>query len=65
MQFIYFIWDEDCRLCITWIIHQQLSGYKVEEKLYLGVREQEMLNTTELDHIYALALLPNVAAFYY
>jgi hypothetical protein len=30
-------------------IHQQLWGYKVEEKLYLGVREQKRLNTTELD----------------
>jgi hypothetical protein len=42
--------DVDYRLCITWIIHQQLWGYKVEEKLYLGVREQKWLNTTGLDH---------------
>jgi hypothetical protein len=26
-------------------MHQQLCGYKVEEKLYVGVREQERLNT--------------------
>jgi hypothetical protein len=26
-------------------------GYKVEEKLYLGVREQKRLNTTGLDHV--------------
>jgi hypothetical protein len=35
---------------MTWIIHQQRSGYKVEEKLYLGVREQKRLNTTDLDY---------------
>jgi hypothetical protein len=29
-------------------IHQPVWGYKVEEKLYLGVREQKMLNTTGL-----------------
>jgi hypothetical protein len=32
-----------CR-CITWIIHQQLWGYwgyKVEEELHLGIREQK------------------------
>jgi hypothetical protein len=27
-------------------MHQQLWGYKVEEKLYLGVRKQKRLNTT-------------------
>jgi hypothetical protein len=27
-------------------MHQQLWGYKDEEKLYLGVREQKRLNTT-------------------
>jgi hypothetical protein len=27
-------------------MYQQLSGYKFEEKLYLGVREQKRLNTT-------------------
>jgi hypothetical protein len=27
---------------------QQLRGYKVEEKIYLGVRERERLNITGL-----------------
>jgi hypothetical protein len=27
-------------------MHQQLWGYKVEEKLYVGVREQKRLDTT-------------------
>jgi hypothetical protein len=31
-------------------MHQQLWGYKVEEKLYLGVREQKRLNATALKH---------------
>jgi hypothetical protein len=31
-------------------MYQQLWGYKVEEKLYLGVREQKRLNTTELGY---------------
>jgi hypothetical protein len=31
-------------------MHQQLWGYKVEEKLYLGVREQKRLNTTGLGY---------------
>jgi hypothetical protein len=39
----------DYRLCITLIIHQQLWGCKVEDKLYLGVREQKWLNTTGLE----------------
>jgi hypothetical protein len=26
------------------------GGYKVEEKLYLGVREQKRLNTTGIEH---------------
>jgi hypothetical protein len=30
-------------------MYQQLWGYKFEEKLYLGVREQKRLNTTALD----------------
>jgi hypothetical protein len=30
-------------------MYQQLWGYKVEEKLYLGVREQKRLNTTVLE----------------
>jgi hypothetical protein len=29
-------------------MYQQLWGYKVEDKLYLGVREQKGLNTTAL-----------------
>ena len=29
-------------------MHQQIWGYKVEEKLYLGVCEQKRLNTTGL-----------------
>jgi hypothetical protein len=38
----------DYTICITCIMYQQLLGYKVEEKLYLGVREQKRLNTTDL-----------------
>jgi hypothetical protein len=30
-------------------MHQKLWGYKVEEKLYVGVREQKKLNTTGVD----------------
>jgi hypothetical protein len=30
-------------------MYQQLWGYKVEDKLYLGVSEQKRLNTTGLD----------------
>jgi hypothetical protein len=29
---------------------QTTLGYKVEEKLYLGVREQKSLNTAGLEH---------------
>ena len=47
-------------------MHQQLLGYKVEEKLYVGVRKQKMLNTagldqpsyqlvTELAHVYIMS----------
>jgi hypothetical protein len=32
-------------------VHQQLWGYKVEDKLYLGVREQKRLNTTVLEDV--------------
>jgi hypothetical protein len=39
----------DYTICITCIMYQQLWGYKVEEKLYLGVREQKRLNTTGLE----------------
>jgi hypothetical protein len=38
----------DYTICITCVMYQQLWGYKVEEKLYLGVHEQKRLNTTEL-----------------
>jgi hypothetical protein len=43
-------------------MYQQLWGYKVEEKLYLGVREQKRLNTTELVYrtlspVYAVAFV--------
>jgi hypothetical protein len=31
-------------------MHQQLWGYKVQKKLYLGVREQKRLNTTALEY---------------
>jgi hypothetical protein len=31
-------------------MYQQLWGYKVEDKLYLGVREQKRLNTTDLGY---------------
>jgi hypothetical protein len=36
--------------CITWVIHQQLSVYKVEVKLRLGVCEQKRLNITDFEH---------------
>jgi hypothetical protein len=31
-------------------MHQQLWGYKVEDKLYVGVPEQKRLNTAGLEH---------------
>jgi hypothetical protein len=31
-------------------MHQQLWGYKVEGKLYVGVRKQKRLNTAVFDH---------------
>ena len=31
-------------------MHQQLWGYKVEEKIYLGVRERKRLNITDVDN---------------
>jgi hypothetical protein len=46
MLFIQFILDEDYGLCIISIMHQQLWGYKVEQKLHLRVLEQKVLNTT-------------------
>jgi hypothetical protein len=39
---------------ITWIIHQQLCGYKVEKKLHLGIREQNRLNAAGLENVGAL-----------
>jgi hypothetical protein len=33
-----FILYVDYRLCITWIIHQQLWGHVIEEKLHLEVK---------------------------
>jgi hypothetical protein len=30
-------------------MQQQLWGYKVEDKLYVGVREQKRLNTADVD----------------
>jgi hypothetical protein len=34
-------------------MHQQFWGYKSEEKLYLGVREQKRLNITGLADLMA------------
>jgi hypothetical protein len=44
------------RLCLNWIIHQPLLGYKFEDKLHLGVREQKLRDTmknctTGISHI--------------
>jgi hypothetical protein len=39
----------DYTICITCIVYQQLWGYKIEDKLYLGLSEQKRLNTTGLD----------------
>jgi hypothetical protein len=39
----------DYTICISCIMCHQLWGYKGEEKLYLGVREQKRLNATALD----------------
>jgi hypothetical protein len=38
-------------------MHQQIWGYKVEEKLYVGVHEQKRLNITVLIHQVFLALV--------
>jgi hypothetical protein len=57
------ILDIDYRLCITWIIHQQICRYKVDEKLHLGVRERKKkLNTTVLSNG-KLVLLPRSQTF--
>jgi hypothetical protein len=37
-------------------MHEQLWGYKVEDKLYLGVREQKMLNTAGIRDQYLTVL---------
>jgi hypothetical protein len=39
----------DYTICITCIMYQQLWGYKVEDKLYLGIREHKRLNTADLN----------------
>jgi hypothetical protein len=36
-------------------MYQQIWGYKDEEKLYLGVREQKRLNDTGLAFIFHIA----------
>jgi hypothetical protein len=41
----------DYRLCISWILYQQLWGYKFEEEVHLEVREQKMLNTASLEDV--------------
>jgi hypothetical protein len=38
-------------------MYQQLWGYKVEEKLYLGVGEQKSLNTTALEKLTEKSLM--------
>jgi hypothetical protein len=43
-------------------MYQQLWGYKVEEKLYLVVREQKRLNTTDLAKSSSLAQMQPVSA---
>jgi hypothetical protein len=35
-------------------MHQQIWGNKGEEKLYLGVREQKRLNTTDVYNKYCI-----------
>jgi hypothetical protein len=41
-------------------MYQQLWGYKVEDKLYLGVREQKRLNTTALENPFSSEALLNI-----
>jgi hypothetical protein len=48
----------DYAICITCIMYQQLWEYKVEDKLYLGVREQKRLNTTGLGNKWTVRILP-------
>jgi hypothetical protein len=45
MQVISFSLDVDYRLYLTRIIHKQTWGFKVEDKIYLGLRKYEWLNT--------------------
>jgi hypothetical protein len=47
-----FILNSDYRLCVTLIIHRQLCGYKVEEKLHLGIREEECYCKESVKHIH-------------
>jgi hypothetical protein len=35
-------------------MYQQLWGYKIEEKLHLGIREQETVSTTDLENLAVL-----------
>jgi hypothetical protein len=44
-------------------MYQQLWGYKVEEKLYLRVREQKRLNTTDLEYGFSQLVSQN-CSFY-
>jgi hypothetical protein len=37
-----FVLDVEYKFCISRIIHQQVSGYKVEEKLHLGYANKEV-----------------------
>jgi hypothetical protein len=39
-------------------MYQQLWGYKVEEKLYLGLREQKRLNTTGIEVLIKAKAVP-------
>jgi hypothetical protein len=43
-------------------MQQQLWGYKVEEKIYLGVRERKRLNITALDEpeIFQIHIIPSL-----
>jgi hypothetical protein len=44
-------------------MHQQLWGYKVEEKLYVGVREQKSLNTADLENCMTAKELSSLGQF--
>jgi hypothetical protein len=43
-------------------MHQQLWGYKVEEKLYVGVREHKKLNTAGRQRL-ARSAAPNTSSW--